>query len=82
MDGEITTMPDKATVCTIETSGDTVYINCAGFKHRFTNYVQAAKYLNLPWEEFVDLLAAEHELLILLRHNAKEKWHSSRLLID
>jgi hypothetical protein len=70
-------LPDKATVCTVRRDSGLYYVNCAGFKHPFREPIDVAKFLDIPWEQFADMLDERADVLILLRHKGKP-WHSSR----
>jgi hypothetical protein len=72
-------LPTKATICTVKMEGGKTVVNCVGFKSRFENPEDAAKFLDLDWQEFnrMILLNATNASMILMRKDHLEQWRMS-----
>lgn len=71
--------PRGATIISIKQEDGKTVVNCAGFKYPFPTKVAAAKFLDIPWQEFdrMILLNATNASMILLRKDHLEMWHPS-----
>ena len=79
MNEPLKSLPDGATICSVKTEDTKTVINCAGFKHKFLNTVDAAKFLGVPWDQFNRMidLNRTNPSMILLRRDHLEMWRPS-----
>lgn len=72
-------LPNGATICSVKTEDGKTVINCAGFKHKFIDQVEAAKFLGIPWDEFHHMADRNrtNAAMILLRRDHLEMWRAS-----